>query len=122
MVLFAGQGGKIIIGNNASFSNCVLFSEECITIGDEACIGAGCKIYDTDFHSVNPEYRLNGNTKVPTAPVTIGKRVFLGANVTVLKGVTIGDEAVVGAGSIVTHDSPAREIWAGSPAKFIRKL
>ena len=47
--------------------------------------------------------------------------MFIGSNVTILKGVTIGDEAVVGAGSIVTKDIPAGEIWAGNPARFIRK-
>lgn len=120
-VLFAGQRGHIEIGNGVGISNCVIFSQMCINIGDETCIGAGCKIYDTDFHSVNPDYRLNGNTDIPALPVVIGKRVFIGANVTILKGVTIGDEAVVGAGSIVTKDIPAGEIWAGNPARFIRK-
>ena len=68
---------------------------------------------DTDFHSVNPDCRLNGNTDIPASPVTIGKRVFLGSNVTILKGVTIGDEAVVGAGSIVTKDIPDNAIVCG---------
>ena len=121
-VLFAGQHGHIEVGNRVGMSNCIVFSQIGITIGEETCIGAGSKIYDTDFHSVNPDCRLNGNTDIPASPVTIGKRVFLGANVTILKGVTIGDEAVVGAGSIVTKDIPTGEIWAGNPAKCIKKL
>ena len=120
-VIFAGQHGHIEIRNRVGMSNCVVFSQIGINIGEETCIGAGSKIYDTDFHSVNPDYRLNGNTDIPVSPVTIGKRVFIGANVTILKGVTIGDEAVVGAGSIVTKDIPAGEIWAGNPARFIKK-
>ena len=121
-VLFAGEHGHIEIGNGVGMSNCVIFSQIGISIGDETCIGAGSKIYDTDFHSVNPDSRLNGNRDILASPVTIGRRVFIGANVTVLKGVTIGDEAVVGAGSIVTHDIPAGEIWAGNPAIFIKRL
>ena len=121
-VLFAGEHGHVDIGNGVGMSNCVIFSQIGISIGDETCIGAGSKIYDTDFHSVNPDSRLNRNRDILASPVTIGRRVFIGANVTVLKGVTIGDEAVVGAGSIVTHDIPAGEIWAGNPAIFIKRL
>ena len=121
-MLMTGKTGRLIIGNKVGMSNCVIFSSNNITIGDETCIGAGAKIFDTDFHSVNPEYRLNGNVNVPSSPVHIGKRVFIGANVTVLKGVTIGDEAVIGAAAVVTKDVPAGEIWAGNPARLIRKL
>lgn len=113
--------GNIILGNNVHISNSVLFSSTYIHIGDNTIISPGCKIFDTDFHSVKSEYRLNGNTHVPSKAVKIGSNVFLGVNVTVLKGVTIGDEAVVGAGSIVTKDIPAGEIWAGNPARFIKK-
>lgn len=82
----------------------------------------GTKIYDTDFHSTNPHKRLHGNTDVPSKPIHIGERVFIGGHSIILKGVTIGDEAVIGACSVVTRDVPAREIWAGNPAKFIKKI
>lgn len=53
--------------------------------------------------------------------VTIGNRVFIGMNTLIVKAVSIGDNAVIGAGSVVTKDIPAGEIWAGNPARFIRK-
>lgn len=121
-MIIATASGDISIGDRVIINNSVLFSAAGIVIGDDTMLSPGCKVFDTDFHSTNSEYRLNGNTHVPTKPIMIGKHVFLGANVTVLKGVTIGDRAVVGAGSVVTHDIPADEIWAGNPAKFIKKL
>ncbi len=121
-VLFTSKDGHIRIGNNVGLSNCVIFSFRSITIGNDTCIGAGSKIYDTDFHSIITEDRLKGNRNVPTAPVMIGDRVFVGANVTILKGVTIGEGAVIGAGSIVTHNVPSNEVWAGNPAKFIKRI
>lgn len=120
--LIAEKNGKIIIGDRTGMSNCILFSSRLIEIGSEVTIGAGCKIYDTDFHSTKPEYRLQGNCKIPVAPVKIGDRVFIGGNVIILKGVTIGEDAVVGAGSVVTHNIPPREVWAGNPARKIKDI
>ena len=56
------------------------------------------------------------------APIYIKDNVFIGANATLLKGVTIGENAIVGACSVITKDVPANEIWAGNPAKFIKNL
>lgn len=121
-ILVVGEGGKLIIGNKVGISNAVFFAKDEITIGDEAVIGAGAKIYDNDFHSTIAEYRLNGNTNVPAKPIHIGKRTFIGGHSIVLKGVTIGDGAVIAAGSVVTKNVPANEIWGGNPAKFIKKI
>ena len=121
-ILCVCEGAKLIIGSDVGISNAAIFSQEEVIVEDEAVIGAGVKIYDTDFHSPIAEYRMNGNTNVQTKPVRIGKRAFIGGHSIILKGVTIGEEAVVGAGSVVTHDIPAREIWAGNPARLIKKL
>lgn len=121
-LLTASQSGHIRIGNDTKLTNCVLYSASGIEIGNNVTICAGCKIFDTDFHSVKAEYRLNGNKYVPTSPVIIADNVFIGCSVTVLKGVTIGRDSVVGAGSVVTKNIPPREIWAGNPAHFIKKL
>ena len=121
-ILCVCEGAKLVIGDRVGISNAAIFAQEEVVIEDEAVIGAGVKIYDTDFHSPIAEYRMNGNTHVKTKPVRIGKRAFIGGHSIILKGVTIGDESVVGAGSVVTHEIPTREIWAGNPAKCIKKL
>lgn len=121
-MLLAGVGGELILHDGVSISNATIFASKHIEIGEQTCIGGSVKIYDTDFHSSDADKRLNGNVDVPSKPVNIGKRVFIGGHSIILKGVTIGDEAVIGAGSVVTKDVPAGEIWAGNPAKFIKKV
>jgi acetyltransferase-like isoleucine patch superfamily enzyme len=86
-----------------------------ITIGDGSLIGHGSTLTTLD-HGMNPERRAD---MVP-APIVIGRKVWLGAAVTVVPGVTMGDGAIVGAGAVVTKDVPANAIVAGVPAKLIR--
>ena len=86
-----------------------------ITIGDGTLIGHGSTLTTLD-HAIDPDRRAD---MVP-APIVIGRKVWLGAAVTVVPGVTIGDGAVVGAGAVVTNDVPADAIVAGVPARLIR--
>ncbi len=86
-----------------------------ITIGDGTLVGHGSTL-TTLNHAVDPNRRAD---MIP-APITIGRKVWLGAAVTVVPGVTIGDGAIVGAGAVVTKDVPANAIVAGVPAKVIR--
>ena len=86
-----------------------------ITIGDGTLIGHGTTL-TTLNHSLDPARRAD----MTPAPIVIGRRVWLGAAVTVVPGVTIGDGAVVGAGAVVTKDVAADTIVAGVPAKLIR--
>ena len=86
-----------------------------ITIGDGTLIGHGSTLTTLNHH-IDPDRRAD---MVP-APIRIGRKVWLGAAVTVVPGVTIGDGAIVGAGAVVTKDVPANAIVAGVPAKFIR--
>lgn len=81
----------------------------------------GTKIYDTDFHWLDFEKRIR-ETGGKTSPVTIKDGAFIGGSCIILKGVTIGEKSVIGAGSVVTKSVPDGEMWAGNPAKFIRKL
>ncbi len=121
-MLIVKRGGSIEIGNRVGMSNCTIVSHTSVKIDDDATIGGGVCIYDTDFHSAYAEARLHGNTDIVTKPVVIGKETFIGGGALILKGVHIGDRAVIGAGSVVTKDVPAGEVWAGNPAKFIKKL
>ena len=119
--LFARGNGKIQIGNGCGISNATLFAEESIILGDDVIIGGSTKIYDTDFHWLDLGKRIREPGGI-TKPVEIKTGAFIGSHCIILKGVTIGEESIIGAGSVVTKDVPDREIWAGNPAKFIRKL
>ena len=88
-----------------------------ITIGAWTQIGDECLIYDSDWHSIDG---IDANT--PVAPTVIGNGVWLGARVTVLKGVTIGDNTVVAANATVTADLPEQVLAAGTPAKPVRTI
>lgn len=88
-----------------------------ITIADGALIGPQVKLI-TENHAEAPEDRAN----VYSIPIHIGRGAWLGAGVTVLPGVTVGDYAIVGAGSVVTRDVPARAIVAGVPARLVRMI
>lgn len=124
-IFHIGAGATLKIGNNSGINNASISCYNSITIGDYVKIGTGSRIMDTNWHSINWWERMNPATDMTngqTAPVTIGNHVWLGANVLVMKGVTIGDRSVVSAGSIVTKDIPAGEVWGGNPAKFLKKL
>jgi len=116
-------GAKLIIGDGVGISNSTIYCAREIIIGDHVAIGGSCKIYDTDFHSIYYKDRcLDGNINIPKTPVALGKGCWLGANVTILKGVKIGDYSVIGAGSVVAKDIPPNQVWAGNPARFIKMI
>ena len=114
--------GQIIIGDDVGLSGCAIVAAQCVEIGNRTMIGAGSKIYDTDFHSLLATDRQRQNLNVNSKKVRIGEDVFIGAHSIILKGVNIGNRAVVGAGSVVTKNIAEGEIWAGNPAKFIKKI
>ncbi len=109
------EGAQIMIGSNCGFSGTVIASALKVEIGDNVMCGANTLINDTDWHSDDPRTG-------PDAPVIIGSGVWLGVNVTVMKGVVIGENTLVAAGSVVTKSLPANVIAGGVPAKIIRQL
>ncbi len=117
------KGAKLRIGGNVRISNSTIQCSRSISIGSYTMIGGSCKIWDTDFHSIDPEIRKNTpNNGALSGPVEIGENVFVGGFSIILKGVKIGDNAVVASGSVVSKSIPPGEIWGGNPAKFIRKI
>ena len=112
---------EIKIGNNVSINNgfsAVSFSK--IEIKDNVLIGVNCSIIDNDGHNLAVDERHIGAPK--SQSVLIDVNVFLGDNVTILKGVTIGKNAVIGNGSMVTKNIPDNVVAVGNPAKVIRSL
>lgn len=121
--LICRKKAEIIIGNNVGISNSTMHICNKLTIEDNVMIGGSCKIWDSDFHSINYKDRIfNGDKNVITKEIYICENVFIGANCIILKGVTIGKNSVIGAGSVVTKSIPENEIWAGNPAKKIKGL
>lgn len=107
-------GKEIFINSNCYFMDCAN-----ITIKDHVFMGPSCGLY-TASHPLGVEYRNMGLEKA--TPIVIEENVWLGGNVVVLPGVTIGANSVIGAGSIVTKDIPSGVIALGNPCKVIREI
>lgn len=105
-------GAKIVIGNHCGFSGVSIVADKEVVIEDHVTVGANAIIGDRDDHS-------DIYASEP-CPVHIGKNVWIGMNATIMKGVTIGEYAIIGAGAIVTKDVPPYAIVAGVPAKIIK--
>lgn len=122
-VLWVGPRGVLEIHDGAGLSSTTVVARGRVEIGKNTFVGGGCRIYDNDFHSLDPAIRVHGaDDDVRVKPVRIGSECFIGGYSIILKGVSIGDRSVVGAGSVVTRNIPPDEIWAGNPAVFVRRL
>ncbi len=105
-------GNKTFLGNNVEFN-----AQGKVTIGERCLVGAGCRFIDHD-HGIEANAPM-GDQSCDISPIQLEDEVWLGANVIVLKGVTIGKGAVIGAGAVVRENVPEGEIWAGVPARKI---
>lgn len=105
-------GERVFINSGARFQD-----QGGITIGDDALIGHNA-VLATLNHDLDPSRRAD----MRPAPIVIGRGVWIGANVTVLPGVTIGDDAVVAAAAVVTRDVPAGAVVVGAPARVVRSV
>lgn len=112
-----GPGGLLEIGARTFLNAGVeIVCHEQVHIGEHCRIGPRCVLVDTNHH---PVHEGDG---VRVAPVRLGRNVWLGRGVIVLPGVTIGDHAVIAAGSVVFADVPPREVWRGNPAAFVKPV
>ncbi|MGD9420061.1 MAG: acyltransferase [Verrucomicrobiota bacterium JB025] len=115
---FVGNNATLRLGSDSGVSGCRIVAYENIEIGESSLVGAGSLLCDSDMHEVP----LGNPTGIRIAPISIGRRVFLGAHSIVTKGITIGDGAVIGAGSIVSSSIAPSTLAAGNPCRQIRTL
>lgn len=113
-------GYNVEIGSDCYINfNCTILDEAKVTIGDHAFIGPNVNIL-TACHGLTAEERRRGVEW--SEPITIKPDCWIGGGATILPGVTIGEGSTIGAGSVVTKNVPPREVWAGNPARMIKKL
>lgn len=122
-----GKGVYLIVNNNATVEigdntyiagDSKIFANEKISIGNNCALAWNLTIIDTDFHEIHAS---NSNKHQMTAPICIGNDVWIGCNVTILKGVTIGNGAIIAAGSVVTKNVLPNTVVAGNPAVVIKE-
>lgn len=111
------DGGRLTIGHgtNVNGVGTKILCAEGITIGDFCTFSWDVQLLDNDFHAIT----VDGVEQPKAAPITIGDRVWVGTRAVVLKGVSVGDGAVVAAGAVVTRDVPAGAVVGGMPARVI---
>lgn len=115
---YTDLGKNITIGEGVFINACCHFQDHGgVVIGNHCQIGHGV-VFATLNHGINPEDRHH----TYPAPIVLGKNVWVGSNATILQGVTIGDNAVVGAGAVVTKDVEANTVVGGVPARFIKRI
>lgn len=129
---FEQPNAKVIIGSNTFMGNSVIATADRVEIGSNVLIAWGCSIVDHNSHALDWNLRRDDTSKwlmgvkdwthVIIAPVRICDHSWIGFNSIILKGVTIGEGAIVAAGSVVTKDVPPFTIVAGNPARVIREL
>ena len=118
--IYVGASARLSIGSRVFINHGTsIAATQQVTIGERATIGPHCIIMDSDFHRLEPDRR---DETPPSRPVCLGENVWLGARVIVMPGVTIGQNTVVGAGSVVTRTLPPNVIAAGVPARVVRAL
>jgi acetyltransferase-like isoleucine patch superfamily enzyme len=110
------DGGELSIGHGTNVNGSArILVRSGVRIGAWCTLSWDCQILDNDFHTMT----VDGKKRPSTAPVTLGDRVWVGTNALILKGVTVGEGAVIAAGAVVTKDVPPYAVVAGSPAKVV---
>jgi len=141
-ILFESSEGSVTFGDRVHFGNSRIISRNRVVFGSDIYVAWGCTFYDHDSHSLNYEDRIIDRkteyetlekglsnrvltkdwSKVNSKPIIIQDHAWIGMNALILKGVTIGKGAIVGAGSVVTKDVPPFSIVGGNPATIIKTM
>lgn len=117
---YCDYGSQITVGPDVFINfNCVFLDCSAITIGAQTQLGPSVQLY-TATHPIDAEARTAGPERAE--PIAIGSRVWIGGGAIVLPGVSIGDDTVIGAGSVVTRSVPPRVVAAGNPCRILRRL
>lgn len=114
-------GAEIKVGARSRLNGCCLHAKMSIVIGEDCLLAAGCTIIDQDGHVLEGPARARGERDAPAA-VKLGHRVWAGHNVTILKGVEIGDDVVIAAGSVVSHNIRSGVLCGGVPARVVSRI
>jgi len=130
-----GENGQCTIGDFTLLNGALIMAEERIEIGSHCLVSWNVGIADSDFHPLEPAQRLidaqalapyfknrPARPKLKTAPVKIADNVWIGMNAVILKGVTIGENSVVAAGSVVTKSVEPNTVVAGNPALVVKQF
>lgn len=117
---YVAKRDRLKLGPHAFVNEqCYLDASGGISLGAWSRLGPGVHIY-TSTHPLDADLRRDTRTRTTHRAVQIGRDVWVGGRAVILPGVTIGDGAVIGAGSVVTKDVPPGEVWAGNPARKLR--
>ena len=113
------SAARLTLGDRVGLSSSVIVAGNSVEIGQDTILGAGAMVLDNDFHALGPRFSWLTEYSKNSKPVKIGRGCFIGARSIILKGVTLGDRVIIGAGSVVTKDVPAFSIAAGNPARIV---
>ena len=113
---------RLTLGDRVGLSSSIIVAGNSIEISEDTILGAGSMVLDNDFHVSGHGFSWLTEYSKNSKPVKIGRGCFIGARSIILKGVTLGDRVVIGAGSVVTKDIPAYSVAAGNPARIVRTI
>ena len=114
-------GGMVSVGEHTLLNGCWITAEQRVEVGAWNLL-SDCGISDTDHHNLAPRDRHDRPGPRVTAPVTLGRNVWVGLGATILKGTVVGDDSVVGAGAVVRGPVPAGVVVTGNPARVVKEF
>ena len=113
--------GEVTVGKNVSLNGCLIGCQRSVSIADD-CLISNCYLIDTDYHNLEPHLRHAPPGPKVTAPIVIERNVWIGANATVMKGVRVGENSVIGLGSVVRKSIPPNVVVIGNPQQIVKSL
>ncbi|MDJ0742710.1 MAG: acyltransferase [Xenococcaceae cyanobacterium MO_167.B27] len=113
--------GEVTVGKNVSLNGSLIGCQKAVSINDD-CLISNCYLLDTDYHNLEPHLRHAPPGPKVTAPIVIERNVWIGANATVMKGVCVGENSVIGLGSVVRKSIPPNVVVIGNPQQIVKSL